>query len=204
MILNKKQKGETLIEVITALTALVLAGVASVTVIISVMHSNAISKEYLIAQNLAREGIEGVISIRNTNWLKYPSDKENKWLCISPQADNCISVETGKGYALKRDINSLNAGFDLVDRSPIKLTDITFDDRFKLGLSISGDLELYNAYNFGGSEPTIPTFYRMITFEKIETSTLVNKYKVTVRIQWLNRSQVNKYELTSIITNYAK
>ena len=67
----KTKKGETLIEVITALTSLVIAGLAAVTVILAVMNTTAISKDYLIAQNLAREGLEGVINIRDTNWLIF-------------------------------------------------------------------------------------------------------------------------------------
>jgi len=202
MILNKKQKGETLIEVITALTALVLAGVASVTVIISVMHSNAISKEYLIAQNLAREGIEGVISIRNTNWLKHPSDKKTKWLCIDPQDGECQSVSEVEHYILNR--TKLSQGFYLEDKSPAVL-DLSNgpDNDFKLILSSFGLVSSAKIYTHNTTgEDTNPEFHRMITFEKVDDSD--EKYKVTVSVQWLNKSKPSKYELTSIITNYAK
>lgn len=201
MVFNKKQKGETLIEVITALTALVLAGVASVTVIISVMHSNAISKEYLIAQNLAREGIEGVISIRNTNWLKHPSDKKTKWLCIDPQDGGCQSVSATGHYILNR--IDLSQGFYLKDKSPavLDLSD-ALDDEFKLILK---SYESAKIYTHNSGEDTNPEFYRMITFEKVDDSPDSDeKYKVTVSVQWLNKSKPSKYELTSIITNYAK
>jgi len=57
-------------------------------------------------------------------------------------------------------------------------------------------------YTHNNGAETTPAFYRMITFEEVDGSS--DKYKVTVTIQWLNRSQVSKYELTSIITNYAK
>ncbi len=207
MIFSKKQKGETLIEVITALTALVLAGMASVTVIISVMHSNAISKEYLIAQNLAREGIEGVISIRNTNWLKYPSDKKNCWLALDPGDCGTKVVDNGT-YILEMGTGS--SGFKLTNKGTNAL-DLTAtggeDNATNAGfiMKVEADTGLYKQGEnvTETTEPHKPNFYRMIKFEQVDVEDL-NKFKVTVTMQWFTKSQVNTYELTSIITNYAK
>jgi len=124
------KKGETLIEVIAALTSLVLAGVAVMTLIISVMSSTAISKEYLIAQNLAREGIEGVINIRDTNWLLYPSEKDAKWLEINENgfyilenSSDKFSLEE-KGVAdVKNDVYKLE-----LQSVPTFFRQITFDE----------------------------------------------------------------------------
>lgn len=195
MIYKKHQRGETLIEVITALTALVMAGIAAVTIIISVMHSNSISKEYLIAQNLAREGIEGVITIRNTNWLQYPSDKDTKWLCTNPTDSSCANkISASENYALKR----VDSTF-ILDKKPAATLDLSngLDTEFELQLV---SLDGIPIYNHGSGTPTTPTFYRMIQFKALTTTS----YQVTVTIQWLNKSEVSEYKLTSIITNYAK
>ncbi len=201
MIYKLNKKGETLIEVITALTSLVLAGVAAVTVIISMMQSNAISKEYLIAQNLAREGIEGVITIRNTNWLRFPSTKSTDWLCVNVDNDNSCDQTIYQGnYILDRNVNNLGEGFTLA-RVELDL-DLSngLDSQFQLTKKQGGDVELYSHWT--DSTDQSPVFYRMITFEQIGTTN--DKYKVTAKIQWKNGSKINEYKLSSIITNYAK
>ncbi len=200
--LLNKQKGETLIEVITALTALVMAGVAAVTVIISVMQANAISKDYLIAQNLAREGIEGVITIRNTNWLKYPSTKATDWRCIADNGTACTQrFEKDKHYILNRENAASGWKFFLEEKlsAQLELSDGTKDPEFELKLTPLGQT---NIYTHTGTQSS-PQFYRMITFEEV-TAGNTDKYKVTAKIQWESKSQVNTYVLTSIITNYAK
>lgn len=179
MKINKK--GETLIEVIAALTSLVLAGIAAMTLIISVMSSTAISKEYLIAQNLAREGIEGVTNIRDTNWLLYPSEKGTKWLKVDP---------TGF-YILKKTDNK----FSLENKEVRKINEA---DIYRLWL---------DGKNIYTHEPKIkadpqpfPTFYRQITFKKITDDTI----QVTVKVYWESKSKPTTYELSSILANYEK
>jgi len=192
MIYKLNKKGETLIEVITALTSLVLAGVAAVTVIISMMQSNAISKEYLIAQNLAREGIEGVITIRNTNWLRFPSTKSTDWLCLNADSNPVSCTETVAITNHYR-LNYKNNEFILENEASTPIAPET-GNAFQLNLTSTSLYTHESGENSG--------FYRMITFEQIDGST--DKYKVTATVQWMNRSKVNEYKLSSIITNYAK
>ncbi|HPU94791.1 MAG TPA: hypothetical protein PK398_01290 [Candidatus Gracilibacteria bacterium] len=192
MIYKLNKKGETLIEVITALTSLVLAGVAAVTVIISMMQSNAISKEYLIAQNLAREGIEGVITIRNTNWLRFPSTKSTDWLCVSANSNPVSCTETVARTNHYR-LNYKNNEFILENEASTPIAPET-GNAFQLNLTSTSLYTHESGENSG--------FYRMITFEQIDGSP--DKYKVTATVQWMNRSKVNEYKLSSIITNYAK
>lgn len=192
MIYKLNKKGETLIEVITALTSLVLAGVAAVTVIISMMQSNAISKEYLIAQNLAREGIEGVITIRNTNWLRFPSTKDADWLCVNANL-NPVTCTTRVDITNNYRLNYKNNKFILENEASTPIAPET-GNAFQLNLTSTSLYTHESGENSG--------FYRMIKFEQIDGST--DKYKVTATVQWMNRSKVNEYKLSSIITNYAK
>jgi len=164
------KKGETLIEVIAALTSLVLAGIAAMTLIISVMTSTAISKEYLIAQNLAREGIEGVTNIRDTNWLLYPSEKATKWL----------TVDTGGFYKLEKG----DKKEFILTKGPLPIT----DDTYKIE-----------------SVQSPPTFYRQITFSTVPPDLdLKERVKIAVTVAWMNKSNLTKYELSSILVNYEK
>lgn len=190
MKLNKK--GETLIEVIAALTSLVLAGIAAMTLIISVMSSTAISKEYLIAQNLAREGIEGVTNIRDTNWLLFPSDKIKCWLDLD--GVNCNEfIQTTGYYRLSKNSNK----FLLENKAVQAINDINY----KLWLDTNG---LYTHTSSGATQPT-PTFYRQITFGTVSPDTdLKERVKVTVKVYWESKSKPTTYELSSILANYEK
>jgi hypothetical protein len=170
------KKGETLIEVIAALTSLVLAGIAVMTLIISVMNSTAISKEYLIAQNLAREGMEGVTNIRDTNWLLYPSKKTDCWMIIDSSA--CLGTQP-----------VINEDYRLAK---------TASGNFKLEKSVLWDDTLKSNDYF--KIQSQPAFYRKIEFTQIDSDTA----QVTVTVAWMNKSTVTKYELSSVLVNYEK
>lgn len=124
------KKGETLIEVIAALTSLVLAGIAAMTLVISVMTSTAISKEYLIAQNLAREGIEGVTNIRDTNWLLFPSQKDTKWLEVG--TTKFYKLENGDKKEFK-----LTEGIEVITNDVYKITSVQSPPTFYRQITFS-------------------------------------------------------------------
>lgn len=63
------QKGQSLIELIIAISVLVVALVATTVLIVSSINASRESKNKLIATNLGREGIEIVRSIRDSNWI---------------------------------------------------------------------------------------------------------------------------------------
>lgn len=196
--LNNK-KGETLIEVIAALTSLVLAGIAAMTLIISVMTSTAISKEYLIAQNLAREAIEGVTNIRDTNWLLFPSDKAKCWLDLdgtSCKKDGTEIVKTTDYYILKKTDNK----FLLENKGVLNAS----DPSYQLWV-VTGNIYSHDQAGKIDPQPT-PTFYRQITFSKVDSAdvNLEERVQVKVVVSWTNKSTPTKYELSSVITNYAK
>ncbi len=75
----KKTKGETILETIIAFTILAL-GVTFAGMIMSTSIRNMNnSKNRIIAVNIAREGIEAVRNIRDTNWLRFHSKKRACW-----------------------------------------------------------------------------------------------------------------------------
>lgn len=78
-ILNTKRRGETLIEILVALFSLTLGMGAAVTLILIAMKTNVGIKDQLVATNLAREGLEAVRNIRDTNWLRWSSDIDFCW-----------------------------------------------------------------------------------------------------------------------------
>jgi type II secretory pathway pseudopilin PulG len=90
------KKGETLLEVLIALTIITVASAAAGSAIMSAVQGLSLSKNYLIAQNLADEGLEAVKNIRDTNWMKFPIDKDTCWLVIenmtSKDGNDCATA----------------------------------------------------------------------------------------------------------------
>ena len=76
-----RQTGETITEVMVSVTLLVGVLTAGFGVLKNAIDTNVDVRNRIIATNIAREGIEGVRNIRDTNWLKYSGEKLDKWLC---------------------------------------------------------------------------------------------------------------------------
>lgn len=81
-------KGETLIETIIALSILAVGISVSSTVVLNSIRNLTNAKNRVISVNIAREGIEAVRSIRDTNWLFY-SDRRRQCWNHDPSAGVC-------------------------------------------------------------------------------------------------------------------
>jgi len=204
---TNSKKGETLIEVMAALTCLVLAGISAVTVAIQVMSTTAVSKEYLVAQNLAREAIEGVINVRDTNWMNHPADKENCWMIKMSNGDceDSDKINTEDHYIMMREENGQ---IILEPKGTARKLEIlegempvaTEDGLFILYVDEYG---LYTHTLPGTTADVFPDFYRMVTFEQLDPVD-PDGMKINVLVQWMHKGSMPKrYELSSIITNYA-
>jgi type II secretory pathway pseudopilin PulG len=66
---GQQQSGQTLIETIVAIFILVTALSAGLGVALTAMQTSEVSKKQLVATNLAREGIDIVRMMRDSNWL---------------------------------------------------------------------------------------------------------------------------------------
>jgi type II secretory pathway pseudopilin PulG len=69
MFQKRFKKAETLVEILIALFVISITTGAASVMIVSSLRSNAEQKDEIIAINLAREGLEAVQNIRDTNWL---------------------------------------------------------------------------------------------------------------------------------------
>lgn len=63
------QKGQSLLELLVALFILVMVLTATVALIVNSINAGRESRNRLVAANLAREGVEIVRSIRDSNWI---------------------------------------------------------------------------------------------------------------------------------------
>ncbi len=95
--LTSKLRGDSILEVVIATALLSTVLIATFSILDRAVRTNANVKNRIIALNIAREGIEAVRNIRDTNWLKYSGDRRGKWLCLDTTGDpnSCLNTTTG-------------------------------------------------------------------------------------------------------------
>lgn len=84
---RRVQRGDTILEVVIATSILSAVMVATFAILQRAVDTNLNVKNRVIALNIAREGMEAVRNIRDTNWLKYSGDRRKKWLCFDQDSD---------------------------------------------------------------------------------------------------------------------
>jgi len=213
-VINKK--GTSLVEVLIALFILVISGTAITTLLITSMHAASISAEKLVATNLAREGIEGVTNMVNTNWLRFPSDSDC-WDEIDAEFTEVGAcdgeIATGDYYILKLDGKP--------DESPFKWTlkSVASDDDVQLGLTADTKPEMgkYCMRTYAGTTDRTglllqgdvtygaqcTKYYRQITVKYFDSDDdgKNEAMEVTSKVQWLHSSEPKTVEATTTLYN---
>jgi type II secretory pathway pseudopilin PulG len=106
---TENQSGQTLIETIAAIAILVSALSSAVGLAIYSMRDNERAKAQIIAMNLAREGVEAVRNMRDTNWLLASVSNDNNFKLQScPDAGGKMCYPA----AFSMQDNPPNLGFD--------------------------------------------------------------------------------------------
>lgn len=72
-----RPRGQSMLELIVAIGIIVSSVVATIGLVIATTTTSAASKAQILAANLAREGVEVVRSLRDTNWLVADSGFSN-------------------------------------------------------------------------------------------------------------------------------
>jgi type II secretory pathway pseudopilin PulG len=82
----------TMIELMAMISILGLWVSAMFSVVTSGIYFAKDTEDTVKAINLAREWVEGVINLRNTNWLRFSSDRTNCWKVKEYAWTSCIWV----------------------------------------------------------------------------------------------------------------
>ncbi len=215
-----KKKGESIIEVLIAIVILTIVMTAAFKTLTTVTSSNINVKNRIMALNIAREGIEAVRNIRDTNWIKYSGDLDTKWLCHDTLAspNNCLGAS----------VNKLVDGFYSVDFSNISnrylLTLINHGTSYRLNLSgPSSGIENFRLFkktnkklthdDNGGANEKSP-FYRQIEIviptginicsDPSNNNCTEDKIEIISRVQWKEGAQVKKAVLETHLFNFYK
>lgn len=96
---SPKTRGDTILEVVISTAILSTVMVATFGILQRAVDTNLNVKNRIVALNIAREGVEAVRNIRDTNWLKYSGDRRGKWLCH----DTTIDPDACQGTAITTD-----------------------------------------------------------------------------------------------------
>lgn len=114
--LKKQQRGQTLLETVVGIFIMVMGISASMSLVTFSLNSTRQVVSQLVGMGLAREGIEAVKNMRDTNWLKgnldgdgcyqFPGGPSNSAPCYTDWQNSFYDIQTNPGqktYAL--DIN---------------------------------------------------------------------------------------------------
>jgi hypothetical protein len=193
----KNKSGLILTEALLAISMLALGSLVLASIIQNSVRATALSKNYLIAQNLATEGMEAIKSVRDTNWLLQPGDPDC-WLEKDPDSDGDVCP----------DVMDIGSYIPMESGGKWYMKDGTGN----LDLSYSADDEEYRlyvdngrySYSQGSGEPTI--FYRGINVISVVDSApadSVDDYAVfEVVVEWKEGQKVRSLKRELLLYNF--
>lgn len=202
--IKKDIKAFSMIEILVWILIFTMWVVSVYSIIISTLNLNDHNKNYIIASFLAREQIELVRNIRDSNYKKIQIYNQ-----INPNSNDHTQIfETWTYYKIENDLNSTTW-------FPVKVSKIL--DFWEWVSELNGKMLNYNlclnsdnVYTFECSSPNIKTFfYRYIKIDKIQyndttwTKTIDEWFKVTSKVIWYMK-WYHEFEIINIFTDYKR
>lgn len=189
--MGHNKKGFTLIELIISITVLII-GISAIFTL--TMFSIQLNKENMVkiqALELAREGMEAMRNIRDSNWINnYPynggdplwgeSFSEQKEIIVSPIFDETVSS------------------------APWKITTIVKDDiqQSRLYENTLGAVKVYSHDFISQEQSKASPFYRYISI--IPEDEDHNITRIVCTVFWYENSKEKQVSLHEILTNWKK
>lgn len=218
-------KGETISETIIALSILAIGITIASTVSASSLRNMQSARDRIIAVNLAREGIEAVRNIRDTNWLKFSGNRRECWnhnpaLTISETCTGISSIANGDYIVYKAKSGDGITGWRLKSAptdSDLRLHIIdtaTGTDTNRDGVN-DNDPDLYNHTatddaigSVTGTKNLSESLYkRQINIQYLDNngddgSPSDNRMQITSTVTWTQAQREFTVQLKTIITDY--
>ncbi|MDQ7009503.1 MAG: hypothetical protein Q9M94_04405 [Candidatus Gracilibacteria bacterium] len=205
MFLDKK--ATSIIEAMVVILIVVTGVIGMFKVYTNSQKLSASTANKIQAIQIAREGIEGVKNIRDTNWILFASDNKNCWnvfdynnSCIGDTSSDKNKFDILAG-SYKISQNSDNRWYlDLKRTTETLFSKSDYRNEMEVGLDINGFFT-----QSGAVSEIIPLFTREI---KISYTTNSNdpKMEVISVVRWkdLASNRPHKVEFKSILTNWKK
>jgi len=193
----KTKSGETLVEAIVSLAILMITTAVASSTVIYAMQSVALSRDYLIAQNLADEAIEIVKNIRNTNAMKNSTNIDQCWIVINPNIDCSVAsnkLESGSWYI--PNLDAVNNNWTLMEG--------TIKPESQIYKSPDNTYPFYSHETTIDGAPTTPTnYYRQIKVLKMDPATgNPTSVLVEVSVKFYTGAKENELKGVTLITNH--
>lgn len=199
-----------MVELMAVLAIMGLGIAALLQTIVSWLYYAKDTENNIKAINIAREGIEGMINIRDTNWLRFSSDKGNCWrvkdyqsVCIGNPSLGEFPTDPGKISSGSYTIYSRNGVWFLswaVTSDPAS-TWSTYKDNFAVGLDTNSFFTQTGVVNTACSAflqsgcKTI--FAREIKIWVSSTGSM----RVTSMVSWYDK-RLQQVTIDTILTNW--
>ncbi len=212
---NSHKKALSIIEIMVGIFIFTLGISAVYMVISSTSRINTYNKNQIIASNLAREQIELIRNIRDTNYARL-----QKWNTLRPLSWNYTDVLTGSTdfYRLELDLwvwfwswtILASTEPEVVEfKASLKSISDTDEDIYRLCLNSENQYiycvnSLWNAVINTKKTP----FYRYIEIKQLyddiaETNAVNNALKIRSRVFW-NEKWIYDIEITTILADWKR
>lgn len=168
---SRSQNGQTLIETVVAIFIMIMGIVSALGLAIYSLNASTNISKQIIAVGLAREGIEVVKNMRDTNWLRDTLSDECYDYPTDTKAANCyerwLNPTGGTNYDISppNDLKNYTINFDSTNDLLWELNAESIQQNKKFGLNFDPTAAdgLYFPSPSGSSSSD---FYRKITIEK--------------------------------------
>jgi len=194
-----KNRGESIMESLIAISIIITSLAGIMALFSDNIKTNQSTKKRIIAINLAREGIEAVRFVRDSNWLVYSNNRRSCW-----NNDTTLEIcQYTNGFTNNPLYGNYNAVMD-----PTNFTwKLTQDDDGVNGiLDLDNQLFLKNGFYLHDNTGKITPFLRQIKISYPDhpgnppTSNAVdNRIQVKSIVQWSNGQRI---ELETILTDF--
>lgn len=224
------QKGSALMEVLISIFIITMGLTGSAMLIIKAIHINSINSDRIIAINLAREGVEAVRNIRDTNWLTWSANIRECWNFLNDTDEDGIIDDDDLACSANADEQNdspigINGDGDFVTNYIVDFN----EDNFRWVLIDAGNLpddystilhrNSDNLYTHKSQVPNEETkFSREITIKYIDNidNTVSpptyyfpegdkgkdNRILIESRVSWFSRGRNQEVVLAQTLTDY--
>lgn len=206
MLNNNKinKKAMSIIEVMIAIFIFTM-WIASVFMIItSAWNINSYNKDFIIASNLAREQVELIRNIRDTNYKKF-----QKWNMLRPKSWNYNTVFKEWNFYKIENWNWVGwfhiktSTWVVISDFKSALKDNTNNLKEEYRLCLDSD----NKYVYCEATSLKKTpFYKYIEIQKItkaDGTKIENSFKINSKVYW-NKKGIHKVEIPTILADYKR
>lgn len=204
----KNIRGNSIIEVMVVIIILTIGITGTYNIINSGQKLSVTSENRIKAINIAREGLEAIENIRDTNWIKFSSDYTNCWN-VKNYDVNCIWVP-GKNFSSGSYVLTQSWTLWLLSGSmsppPYSTNYSGYLAQFPLFLDVNG-LVTSSESSTAACNTTKTTGCRMIYTREIQIANPdIDHLKVNSIVTWKDSSRGPPYiiNLETILTNWKK